>query len=121
MTGIKDYNYPFFCAVAKELRGLGYEINNPAELGLPSDAEYETCLRAALNLLLESSTAILSLPGWKRSTGACVEHLNAYFVGMPRYVYLGAGKIVKEEHHESDWNALRLKMRFAATASRETM
>jgi hypothetical protein len=33
MTGIKDFNYPAFNAVAASLREAGYLIENPAEHG----------------------------------------------------------------------------------------
>lgn len=111
MTGIADFNYPFFHQVAKELRAAGYRIVNPAELPIAKEAPYETALRIALQALLTEASGIVSLPGWKRSTGACVEHLNAYFTGMPRFVYMGAGQgLVEVPITPEEWGSVRLKL-----------
>lgn len=111
MTGLPEFNYPFFRAVAKELRGMGYRVQNPAELSLPPDAPYEVCLRAALQQLLNHSTGIVSLPDWKRSTGACIEHLNAYFAGMPRFVYVGVGQpLVATPITLEEWDTVQLRL-----------
>jgi hypothetical protein len=33
MTGIEDFNYPAFNAMAERLRAAGYEVKNPADHG----------------------------------------------------------------------------------------
>jgi hypothetical protein len=38
MTGIKDFNYPAFNAVAEDLRAQGYEVENPADHGIVEGA-----------------------------------------------------------------------------------
>ncbi|CRM19804.1 hypothetical protein [Pseudomonas sp. 31 R 17] len=40
MTGIEDFNYPAFNAVADQLRALGYEFENPADHGIVEGAQW---------------------------------------------------------------------------------
>lgn len=40
MTGIPDFNYPAFNAVADQLRAQGYEVENPADHGIVEGAQW---------------------------------------------------------------------------------
>ncbi|GHU39207.1 hypothetical protein AGMMS50256_38950 [Betaproteobacteria bacterium] len=71
MTGLPDLNFPAFHKEAERLRGLGYEVVNPAELHREGDMKSE-CLRRDIVELLECDTVAL-LCGWKDSEGALLE------------------------------------------------
>lgn len=91
MRGIKNFNYPLFYAVAKFLRGLGYDIKNPAE----TDAEVHDEAVAAKNPLdvymrrdladVAATDAVFLLPGWEESQGATIEATVAFMLGHPVY------------------------------------
>lgn len=42
MTGIADFNYPAFNAVADQQRTHGYEVENPADHGIVEGAQWQT-------------------------------------------------------------------------------
>lgn len=93
MTGYVQYNYPAFHAAAKELRGLGFDVSNPAEhfdgdLTLP----YATYLKAAIQALIECQ-AIFLLEGWERSRGANLE------LGIARALGLKRVTLSRNTHH----------------------
>ena len=82
MTGIEAFNYPAFDAEARRLRGLGYEVVSPAELGLDQSCPWEECMRAALRAMLECDCVVM-LPGSRASHGAMMEMRVALMVGIP--------------------------------------
>lgn len=81
MTGYEDLNFPAFHAESARLRGLGYEVVNPAEINPDPNAEWIDCMRADLRELLDCA-AIALLPGWEKSRGASLEHHVASSLGM---------------------------------------
>lgn len=82
MTGIPDYNYPFFNNVAVALRALGFDVVNPAELHPnPGSVSWEECLREDIAALMYCDTLVL-LPGWMGSKGANLELQVAQSVGI---------------------------------------
>ena len=96
MTGIEDFNYPAFNAVAKELRAAGWHVENPAEHGVVDGAEWADYLYYDLGRLATCS-ALYLLPGWKTSRGAYLEFLVANTLGMTIGYHHGA-----EENDLSD-------------------
>ena len=74
MTGYVNNNVPAFNKAARQLRALGYEVVNPAELdaGEPCST-WEECLRRDIKWLV-TCDAIANLNGWKRSRGATLEN-----------------------------------------------
>lgn len=72
MTGLPDFNYPLFNAAAAALRQAGFEVVNPAEDGLPLDAEWVDHLRLAI-CKLAMCQAVATLPGIEHSRGARLE------------------------------------------------
>jgi hypothetical protein len=82
MSGLPDYNYPAFHAVAKHLRDCGIDVRNPAENDEGSSGKsWEFYIRLALRSLLECDEIVL-LPGWRDSRGARLEELVARELGM---------------------------------------
>lgn len=81
MTGIQDLNFPAFHAEASRLRGLGYEVVNPAEISPDLSADWGACMRADIAQLV-TCHAIFLLPGWENSRGATLEHHIAEALGM---------------------------------------
>lgn len=81
MSGLPDFNYPAFNAVAAWLREQSYEVFNPAE----SFAGDTTLARAQyLRASLREATfcdRLLLLDGWENSRGAILELLVAYETG----------------------------------------
>lgn len=83
MTGLPEFNYPAFNAVAAELRTQGCEVVNPAEHDTGSTGKaWDFYMRLGLRGLLECDEVIL-LPGWESSRGARLERYVAEQLGMP--------------------------------------
>lgn len=81
MTGKPDLNRPAFNAKAAELRALGHEVVNPAELPEIPGGTWHDYMKADIKLLLECD-AIYMLPGWVGSKGAALEYDIARDLGM---------------------------------------
>ncbi|MFK9003978.1 DUF4406 domain-containing protein [Pseudomonas pergaminensis] len=81
MTGIADFNYPAFNAVADQLRALGYEVENPADNGIVEGAQWADYMAYDLTRLGLCGVIAL-LPDWEKSQGAKLEVLIAERLGM---------------------------------------
>lgn len=81
MTGIEHLNHPAFNQAALALRCWGYQVFNPAENGLPSDAPWATHMRVDIVQLMQCE-AVALLPGWENSKGAALETHIANQLGM---------------------------------------
>jgi len=81
MTGIEDFNYPAFNAVADQLRALGYEVENPADHGVVEGAQWADYMAYDLTRLGLCGVIAL-LPDWEKSQGARLEVLIAERLGM---------------------------------------
>lgn len=82
MTGLPECNFPAFHAEAARLRGLGYEVVNPAELNpLESQSSWHQCMRNDLRALMDCDT-IAMMPGWINSSGAHLEMHIAHRIGI---------------------------------------
>lgn len=81
MTGIEDFNYPVFNAMAYLLRAQGYEVENPADHGIVPGAEWADYMAYDLTRLGLCGVIAL-LPGWERSEGAKLEVQIAHRLGM---------------------------------------
>ncbi|MBX8528501.1 DUF4406 domain-containing protein [Pseudomonas cichorii] len=73
MTGLPDLNFPAFNAESARLRGLGFDVANPAELN-PEGASWGDCMRKDIVALMSCDT-VATLPGWEHSKGARLEVL----------------------------------------------
>jgi hypothetical protein len=82
MTGLPDFNYPAFHALAADLRSAGYVVVNPAEnFAGDQTLPYRTYLREAVRSLVDCD-AVALLPGWENSRGAMLERSIAETLGM---------------------------------------
>jgi hypothetical protein len=81
MTGLPDYNFPAFNAEAARLRGLGYDVMNPAEINPDHEATRDFCMRRDIAALMHCDTLAL-LDGWETSDGAFLEMFVARAVGI---------------------------------------
>lgn len=91
MSGHPLYNYPAFEAAARALREAGHAVISPHELELAQgfkpadsfpDSAYAAAMRRSIAALLEAD-AVVMLPGWESSRGACLEHAIATALGIP--------------------------------------
>lgn len=81
MTGITDFNYPAFNAMADRLRAAGYEVENPADHGTVEGAVWADYMAYDLTRLGLCGMIAL-LPGWDLSQGARLEVMIAEHLGM---------------------------------------
>ncbi|WP_095067837.1 DUF4406 domain-containing protein [Pseudomonas sp. Irchel 3A18] len=73
MTGLPDLNFPAFNAESARLRGLGFDVVNPAELN-PDGASWGECMRKDIVALMGCGM-VATLPGWEHSKSARLEVL----------------------------------------------
>ena len=82
MTGLPEFNYPAFNAVAAELRNSGVDVVSPTELhDGDTSRPYDYYLRLGLKALLDCDEIVL-LPGWENSRGARLELAVAEALSM---------------------------------------
>ena len=81
MTGLPELNFPAFHKAAAELRAMGYEVVNPAELNPDGATPWAQCMRNDIKALCDCCTVAL-LPGWEDSRGANIEARLALNLGM---------------------------------------
>ena len=86
MTGMPEHNYPAFREAARQLRGLGLWIINPADLNEAS-RPWDECMRDNLVELGLRADGLVLLPGWQNSRGATLEVEIARRMGWPIYRY----------------------------------
>lgn len=111
MTGIPNFNFPKFNAVASHLRDQGHEVFNPAERDIQRHGGIDISagnssgdpalaakvhgfsLREALAddtaYICKEADTIAMLPGWENSKGARAEHALAFALGH-QIIYFGA-------------------------------
>ena len=81
MTGLPDLNFPAFHQAAKDLRAMGFDVVNPAEINADPSTGWQECMRADIKALCDCDT-IAMLPGWQRSNGAHLEVHVAHRLGI---------------------------------------
>lgn len=92
MRGYPRHNFPAFDAAADELRRAGHEVFNPADHDRQIGFSEETVevppetlsamMRWDLARVMEVD-AVVFLPGWQASRGACAERTVAHYLGLP--------------------------------------
>ena len=81
MTGVPEFNFPFFNSEAARIRALGYDVVNPAEINLDVKTSWHECMRQDIAALV-TCDAIALLDGWQGSSGAHLEMHIAHRVGI---------------------------------------
>ena len=81
MTGLPGLNFGAFFRAAGQLRALGLEVVNPAELCPDPATPWQECLRADIRALCDC-THLALLPGWEDSKGAHLEVHIAHRLGI---------------------------------------
>jgi hypothetical protein len=94
MTGLPELNYPAFNAKAAELRAQGHHVENPAENPEPHCRSWLGYMRLAL-VQIARCDAVVMLPGWSKSRGACIEHQLAVGLGL---------QIIGHGYAPEDWS-----------------
>lgn len=79
MSGYPEFNYPAFREAETRLRGLGYDVLNPADNKADDWVGY---MRAGLRQVIDAD-AIAVLPDWQCSRGARIEVELACSLGLP--------------------------------------
>lgn len=83
MSGLPEYNFPAFFQAAEFLRERGLIVENPAEHAQRnSQPSWEGYMRQSIKILMMCDEFYL-LPGWNKSSGACLELMLACALKMP--------------------------------------
>lgn len=72
MTGLPEFNFPAFYDAARQLREMGFDAVNPAEINAETGGDWHEYLKADIKALCDCDTLVL-LPGWEKSQGAHLE------------------------------------------------
>ena len=80
MAGQPNYGRDSFNFAEKTLRSKGWKVINPA--CLPTDLKQESYMPICLAMLREAD-AVVTLHGWKKSDGACLEVRYADHLSIP--------------------------------------
>lgn len=99
MRGYSKHNFPAFDAAAAHLRSFGHEVFNPAdhdrEIGFSEETvevppeTLSAMMRWDLARVMEVD-AVVFLPGWQKSRGACAERTVAHYLGLPCFDWVNA-------------------------------
>ncbi len=81
MSNIPDLNFPLFHSETARLRGLGYEVVNPAEVNADPKAGWLACMRDDIEQLVRCD-GVATLPNWQNSRGAKIERGLAESLGL---------------------------------------
>ena len=106
MRGIKEFNFPCFLRAERQLILAGHSVFNPAQrdinqygMGICNsptgdfkDIEHlgfslREALAADTKYICEEAEAIVLLPGWEKSKGACAEKALAEALGLEVLYY----------------------------------
>jgi hypothetical protein len=100
MRGVRDFNFPAFKSGADRLRNLGHDVFSPAERDLAEvgdifgseSGDLEEILARGFSLrealaadmvwIARHGEAVVLLPGWETSKGACAEAALGHALGI---------------------------------------
>ena len=125
MSGIPQFNYPAFDAASELLRGLGYDVQSPAEMDDPniraaalaspdgSHREFQgelerqghqpetwgDFLARDVKVVADEVEGVILLPRWERSRGARLEVFIALQVQKPVF-YLFQDQVIEADTRE---------------------
>lgn len=91
ITGVNNYHAEFGAEEAR-LLGAGYTVLNPAKL--PQGLTNKDYMRLSF-AQIDAADAVVLLPNWDKSRGACLEFDYCRYTDKP--VYFSAGALIKEE------------------------
>lgn len=104
MSGYENFNYDCFIDVATIIRAAGYVCLNPAEFqGGDQEMSWHDYMRYDLRLIIDRADAIITLPGWEDSKGACNEVTVARAIGIPVWGTTELGIPVTMNAREARW------------------
>lgn len=98
MTGIADFNYPAFNAVADQLRAQGYEVENLTDHSIVEGAQWADYMAYDLTRL-GLCGVITVLPDWENSKGARLEVLIAECLGIK---VVNAHNLISVESYDAE-------------------
>ena len=81
MSSLPELNFPAFNAEAARLRGMGFDVVNPAELCTDPHARWADCMRVDIASLV-TCDGLAMLPGSAFSRGALLERYIAEQLDM---------------------------------------
>lgn len=82
MTGVPEHNFPAFRAAARQLQNEGFKVLDPSARGEIAGWTWEQYLKADI-VMVVAAHAVVVLPGWEKSRGACLEVHIARELGLP--------------------------------------
>jgi hypothetical protein len=88
MTGIPEWNFPAFNMAAEDVKAMGHEAVNPADLN-GENQDWHACLRNDIKHLCDCDAVVL-LSGWENSQGAMLELQLAHRLGLKVFVSMAA-------------------------------
>lgn len=110
MTGLPEFNFPAFNAMAEVLRADGWHVENPAEHGHVDGAEWADYLRYDISRL-STCSAMMLLPGWSSSRGARLEVSIAKELGHEMLYAVGAEQMPSDfDRVTADADRLRAEL-----------
>lgn len=113
MTGLPEFNFPAFNAMAEVLRADGWHVENPAEHGHVDGAEWADYLRYDISRL-STCSAMMLLPGWSSSRGARLEVSIAKELGHEMLYAVGAEQMPSDfDRVTAERDALQLSLNTA--------
>lgn len=122
MSGVPEHNFPAFRSAGDELRTLGYDVVSPVEMDeaegfdaatapdvAPGSQEWNRFLARDVMVVADPATeAVVVLPGWERSRGACLEVHVARALGKVVLAYPDLEPIPEPGEERPLEEALRL-------------
>ena len=90
MTGLPEFNFPYFERVAKQLRNIwDFDILSAHEVEFDETngkLPYMQYIKGDLKVLLDCD-AVIFLPGWESSRGCNIEYKVARILDMPVFAF----------------------------------
>lgn len=86
MTDIAGSNLDAFADATKILSNRGYVVFNPGTIQ-DADMTFVDYMRPELQILMNTKTALVALPGWEKGVGSRLEVMVATSIGLPCHAF----------------------------------
>jgi hypothetical protein len=86
MTDVAGSNLGSFAEATKTLTNRGYRVFNPGELQ-DDGMTFVDYMRPELQILMNTRSALVALPGWENGVGSRLEVIVATSIGLPTHSY----------------------------------